>query len=641
MSRVTLRRALDELSHLGVVARSGTGWVVASTAIGEPPNVLMSFSEMAASRGLTPGGRVLDRRARPATIDEAEALGLAPGAPLFELERLRSMDGVPILIDRTRIPLVDRPGARSGRPGRGVGVRGARAAVRHATDAGALHGGGHRRRTNAEPRCSGWNRGSRCCGASSRPRTSTAASSSCARWSTGATGTASVRRSCAESERMGEPQIHVATDADELGRVAAELVTDVVARDPGRVGRRGDRPTRPWGCTPSSRRDAAPACSIPRAITAVQLDEYLDLKPGDGRSLFGWMHRSFLEPLGVGDERVIRLPLDGDLRESCAAYDRSMEARGPLDLAILGLGTNGHLGFNEPPSDPESPTRVVKLSAATLEANGHYWDGSVVPARAVTMGLHHLLRARTIVLVVSGSSKRTIVHRALEGAVGARRARIVRAAGGRRRAHRRRPGRVGNGMSAAYDLMVAGRPSVDVMFSGLHEWPQLGNDIESDGLGWCAGTSFNTPAAANRIGLRVAFVATVGNDAWSRMIRDEFDAEGLPTDFLLVEDHPLPGVSVALNLDGDRGFVTNWGGDDTYDARLDARALEVRGVDRRAAPAHVRRRAARAGRRRTPSRDDDLARRMGRSVVDGCRSAGRAARRNGRALGERSRGLRP
>jgi sugar/nucleoside kinase (ribokinase family) len=130
-------------------------------------------------------------------------------------------------------------------------------------------------------------------------------------------------------------------------------------------------------------------------------------------------------------------------------------------------------------------------------------------------------------------------------------------------------------MSAAYDLMVAGRPSVDVMFSGLHEWPQLGNDIESDGLGWCAGTSFNTPAAANRIGLRVAFVATVGNDAWSRMIRDEFDAEGLPTDFLLVEDRPLPGVSVALNLDGDRGFVTHWGSDDTYDARLDARALEV------------------------------------------------------------------
>lgn len=110
VSRVTLRRSLEELAQAGMIARSGTGWMVASPAIGEPPNVLMSFSEMAASRGLKPGGRVLDRRQRPATIDEADELGLAPGTPLFELERLRSLDDVPILIDRTRIPLTLAPG---------------------------------------------------------------------------------------------------------------------------------------------------------------------------------------------------------------------------------------------------------------------------------------------------------------------------------------------------------------------------------------------------------------------------------------------------------------------------------------------------------------------------------------------------
>jgi GntR family transcriptional regulator len=110
VSRVTLRRALAELEREGIVARHPGGWEVAAPAIGEPPNALMSFSEMAASRGLTPGARVLDRRVRPATIDEADALGLAPGAELFELERLRSMDGVPILIDRTRIPLSLAPG---------------------------------------------------------------------------------------------------------------------------------------------------------------------------------------------------------------------------------------------------------------------------------------------------------------------------------------------------------------------------------------------------------------------------------------------------------------------------------------------------------------------------------------------------
>jgi GntR family transcriptional regulator len=105
VSRATLRRALDELARDGRVERVPGGWAVASRVVGEPPNELMSFSEMAASRGLTPGGRVLERSTRPASIDEADALGLAPGATLFVLERLRTMDDVPILIDRTRVPL--------------------------------------------------------------------------------------------------------------------------------------------------------------------------------------------------------------------------------------------------------------------------------------------------------------------------------------------------------------------------------------------------------------------------------------------------------------------------------------------------------------------------------------------------------
>jgi GntR family transcriptional regulator len=109
VSRVTLRRALAELERSGIVSRDAAGWAVAGPAIGEPPNELMSFSEMAASRGLTPRARVLNTRVRSATIDEAETLGLAPGASLFEIERLRLMDDVPIMIDRSCIPLALAP----------------------------------------------------------------------------------------------------------------------------------------------------------------------------------------------------------------------------------------------------------------------------------------------------------------------------------------------------------------------------------------------------------------------------------------------------------------------------------------------------------------------------------------------------
>jgi DNA-binding GntR family transcriptional regulator len=104
VSRVTLRRAMLELERRAVLARDARGWTVAGPRVGEPPNELMSFSEMAAARGVTPSARVLTAGIRPSTLDESEVLGIAPGAPVFELERLRSMDDVPILVDRSLIP---------------------------------------------------------------------------------------------------------------------------------------------------------------------------------------------------------------------------------------------------------------------------------------------------------------------------------------------------------------------------------------------------------------------------------------------------------------------------------------------------------------------------------------------------------
>jgi sugar/nucleoside kinase (ribokinase family) len=127
----------------------------------------------------------------------------------------------------------------------------------------------------------------------------------------------------------------------------------------------------------------------------------------------------------------------------------------------------------------------------------------------------------------------------------------------------------------AFDLLVVGRPSVDIMLSGLSEWPVLGKDIDAAGLGVCAGTSFNTPAAANRLGLRVGYVSMIGNDGWSRLVREEFEAEALPTDFLRIADRPLPFVSVALNFGRDRGFVSYENTVPEDDEELERHAREV------------------------------------------------------------------
>jgi GntR family transcriptional regulator len=113
VSRVTLRRAMLELESASVLARDARGWTVSGPRVGEPPNQLMSFSEMAAARGVRASARVIASGVRPATLDEADVLGIAPGGAVFELERLRSMDDAPILLDRSLIPGSLVPGIES------------------------------------------------------------------------------------------------------------------------------------------------------------------------------------------------------------------------------------------------------------------------------------------------------------------------------------------------------------------------------------------------------------------------------------------------------------------------------------------------------------------------------------------------
>jgi GntR family transcriptional regulator len=105
ISRVTLRRALQSLVEEGVLTAShGRGWYVATDVPKEFPNTLESFSETAARLGLVPSSDVLRAAEAPATLDQAEELGIAPGAPVFHLDRIRRLDGVPVAVDTSFLP---------------------------------------------------------------------------------------------------------------------------------------------------------------------------------------------------------------------------------------------------------------------------------------------------------------------------------------------------------------------------------------------------------------------------------------------------------------------------------------------------------------------------------------------------------
>lgn len=150
-----------------------------------------------------------------------------------------------------------------------------------------------------------------------------------------------------------------------------------------------------------------------RNLRLVQLDEYLGLARGDRRRLRDWLEREVAAPLDVPAERVIELRSDAaDPVAACRAYDAAVAAAGGVDVAVLGLGPNGHLGFNEPPSGPDAATRAVELTDASIESNARYWGGrDAVPARALTAGMDVILAARRSLLVVSGARKRDVLRR--------------------------------------------------------------------------------------------------------------------------------------------------------------------------------------------------------------------------------------
>lgn len=205
-----------------------------------------------------------------------------------------------------------------------------------------------------------------------------------------------------------------AADEETMSVAAAEIVADAIRERPASVIMLavGRSPLRLYSIL--AERIGHDRLSA-KDLTAIQLDEYWGLERSDERHLHRWLDRSVLTPWGVADEHVVRFDMDlEDPAAVCADYDQRVKAAHGIDLAILGIGPNGHLGFNEPPSAATSPTRLVKLTPESIKSNGSYWGGEQnSPREALTAGMSLILGARAIVLVASGPHKRRILQRAL------------------------------------------------------------------------------------------------------------------------------------------------------------------------------------------------------------------------------------
>ena len=155
------------------------------------------------------------------------------------------------------------------------------------------------------------------------------------------------------------------------------------------------------------------------AVRGFALDEYLGLDPEDEQSYHTTIHRTVTEPVGLDPERV-RVPSGvGDPEREAADFEAAIRAAGGIAAQVLGVGGNGHLGFNEPGADARSRTRVVALAERTVADNARFFGGEVsrVPTRSVTQGLGTILEARELLVIAIGPEKAEAVAAALEGPV--------------------------------------------------------------------------------------------------------------------------------------------------------------------------------------------------------------------------------
>ena len=155
-------------------------------------------------------------------------------------------------------------------------------------------------------------------------------------------------------------------------------------------------------------------------VVTINLDEYYPIEKSAYQSYWSFMHRHLFDLVDI-DPKNIHLPngewTKENLKESCIAYEQTIEKTGGIDLQILGIGKNGHIGFNEPGSSFHSKTRVIHLDQQTRIANTYeFHDLNKVPKLAITVGISSIMKAKKIVLLAWGD-KASIVAKSIEGDV--------------------------------------------------------------------------------------------------------------------------------------------------------------------------------------------------------------------------------
>lgn len=146
-------------------------------------------------------------------------------------------------------------------------------------------------------------------------------------------------------------------------------------------------------------------------VTSFNLDEYIGLSKEDHNSYYQYMYENLFKHININPSSTnIPSGVNSDLQAECDEYERKIQQHGGIDLQLLGIGSNGHIGFNEPGTSFQSKTHVVDLAPSTREANARYFDNlEEVPTQAITMGINTIVKSKEILLLVSGKAKQDAI----------------------------------------------------------------------------------------------------------------------------------------------------------------------------------------------------------------------------------------
>ena len=154
-------------------------------------------------------------------------------------------------------------------------------------------------------------------------------------------------------------------------------------------------------------------------VKTINLDEYKGLSKDNLQSYYYFMYENFFKSINI-DLKNVNIPngLEEDTEKECRRYDQVISSLGGADLQLLGLGNNGHIGFNEPDGDFKRTTHCVELTQSTIDANARFFDRTEdIPRYAYTMGIGNIMEAEKIVVIVSGEGKARILKEVIEGPI--------------------------------------------------------------------------------------------------------------------------------------------------------------------------------------------------------------------------------